>query len=129
MKEKMRKRDLEHILIVDDEQDICLLVKSILKRNSEAKIDVAYSTREAKEKLQKNNYDLVFFDLRLQDGTGIDLIKFTQATIEKLPYIAVISAYTSSVDVNELEELKINEFIPKPLSSKKIINCFLAASA
>lgn len=122
-------KDLRHILIVDDEQDICFLVRNILKRKTTASIDVAYSVSDAKKKLSTGKYDLAFFDLRLQDGTGVDLVKFTQAEIKNLPYIAVISAYTSTIDVSELEDLQINEFIPKPLSSEKIINCFLAASA
>lgn len=125
----MNKKDLENILIVDDEQDICLLVKSILRRNSEAIIDVSYSVSDAKQKLEKNSYDLAFFDLRLQDGSGVELIKYLKSKFTTIPYIVVISAYTSSVDMESLNELNINEFIPKPLTSNKIINCFLAATA
>ncbi len=125
----MEKTDLEHILIVDDEKDICLLVRSILKRKTAAKIDVAYSVSEGKEKLHQVDYDLVFFDVRLRDGSGIDLVKEVKSEFNEPPYIAMISAYTSKIDMDLIDELNVNEFIPKPLSSEKIINCYLAASA
>lgn len=124
----MKNTDLNNILIVDDEKDICLLVRSILKRQTSATIHVAYSVSEGKKKLQEVNYDLVFFDVRLRDGSGIDLVKFAQSELTQLPYIAMISAYTSKLDLEAVEELNVNEFIPKPLSSEKIINCYYAAS-
>lgn len=125
----MEKTDLQNILIVDDERDICLLVRSILKRKTAAKIDLAYSVSEGKEKLHEVNYDLVFFDVRLRDGSGIELVEEVRSNRETPPYIAMISAYTSKVDLEVMDDLNVNEFIPKPLSSEKIINCYLAASA
>lgn len=125
----MEKTDLQNILIVDDERDICLLVRSILKRKTAAKIDLAYSVSEGKEKLREVNYDLVFFDVRLRDGSGIELVEEVRSNRETPPYIAMISAYTSKVDLEVMDDLNVNEFIPKPLSSEKIINCYLAASA
>jgi len=125
----MKNKEIDHILIVDDEKDICLLVRNILKRKTNATIDVAYSVSEGKKKLQEKPYDLAFFDVRLSDGSGIDLVKFVQTNVDNLPYIAMISAYTSKIDLDDLEQLKINQFIPKPLSSQKIINCLLQASA
>ncbi|XOV67831.1 MAG: response regulator [Fluviicola sp.] len=125
----MSQNDLKHILIVDDEQDICLLIRNILKRKSSAQIDVAHSVTDAKQKLKGKAYDLTFFDLRLADGTGVDLLKFAEEERIHIPYKVVISAYTSSIDRSQFEQLKINDFIPKPLSSEKILDCYVAASS
>lgn len=123
------KRDIERILIVDDEEDICFLLKSILKRHSDAKIDVCNSVFTGKEKLKNNTYDLVFFDMRLNDGTGEELILAANGIKkENRPYIAVISAYSSELDMERLSRLNINEFVPKPLSTSKIVSCYQSAS-
>ncbi|MEO9531080.1 MAG: response regulator [Crocinitomicaceae bacterium] len=121
------KKEIKNILIVDDEEDICFLVKSILKRKSSARIDICTSVKDAIEKLSSEDYDLAFFDMRLNDGTGSDLIDFVHSKLDTNPYIAVISAYTSDADMEKLRELKINQFIPKPLSREKIIGCYVDA--
>ncbi|MFD1551130.1 hypothetical protein DNU06_03970 [Putridiphycobacter roseus] len=125
----MSNKEIKKIIIVDDEVDICYLIKSILKRKFAAKIDICNSVEEALDKLKVAQYDLAFFDMRLNDGTGEELISQVHEEGEPKPYIAVISAYTSPSDMSHLNDLKIDEFIPKPLSSEKIINCYLAATA
>lgn len=121
--------EINNILIVDDEEDICYLIKSILKRHTSATIDICNSVSKAIEKLDKHAYDLTFFDMRLNDGTGEDLINYVHNHKKNnLPYIAVISAYASQSDLNHLTTLNIDEFIAKPLSSQEIINCYLSAT-
>lgn len=124
----MIKKEIRHILIVDDEEDICYLVKNILKRKTTAKIDISTSVVEAKAKLANKHYDLAFLDMRLNDGSGADVIEFIHDKIDNPPFIAVISAYNSEEDLKLLNTLKINQFISKPLSREKIINCYLAAA-
>ena len=123
------KKNIEHILIVDDEVDICFLLKSILKRKSDAKIDICNSVSCALEKLETGNYDLAFFDMRLNDGTGEELVEFVNQRVTDKPYVVIISAYSSEIDMERLSRLKINKFIPKPLTTEKIVSCFYAASA
>jgi CheY-like chemotaxis protein len=126
----MEKNNIEHILIVDDEEDICFLLKSILKRNSDAQIDICNSVSCAKERLRSSSkYDLAFIDMRLNDGTGDEVVEFVRQNKKEQPYIAIISAYSSEIDKEHLNSLEINEFIPKPLTTQKIINCYYAASA
>ena len=115
---------------MDDEEDICFLLKSILKRNSDAKIDICNSVSCAKEKITSSSkYDLAFIDMRLNDGTGDEVVEFVRNSTTEQPYIAIISAYSSEIDKEHLNSLEINEFIPKPLTTQKIINCYYAASA
>ena len=123
------KKEIKNILIVDDEEDICFLIKSILKRKSSARIDICTSVKDAIKKLSFENYDLTFFDMRLNDGTGADLVDYVQNNLDSTPYVAVISAYTSSEDMKYLADLNINQFIPKPLSREKIIDCYVNASS
>lgn len=124
----MAKKEIKRILIVDDEEDICYLVKNILKRKTSALIDISTSVKEAKQKLTNSDYDLTFLDMRLNDGTGAEVIEFIYKELAHTPFIAVISAYASDEDLKQLNKLNINEFIAKPLSREKILNCYLAAA-
>ncbi|WP_066757217.1 response regulator [Crocinitomix algicola] len=119
---------VKNILIVDDEEDICYLLKSILKRQTDAKIDIANSCKTGEHLLSKQSYDLAFLDMQLGDGTGADLIHFIKNESNQNPFIAVISAHTTSADIQKVKDLSVHEFIQKPLSREKIINCYLAAA-
>lgn len=120
--------NISRILVVDDEEDICFLIKSILKRVSSAQVDICTTVSDAFIKMHDHEYDLTFFDMRLNDGTGKDLINYVHNEVDFDPYIAVISAYTSHEDLQNLEPLNYDKFIPKPLSREKIINCLQEAS-
>jgi two-component SAPR family response regulator len=121
-------RKINNILIVDDEKDICYLVKSILRKETDAHIDICTSVKGALLKLKDQQYDLTFFDIRLNDGSGKDLAKFVANEVNYTPYIAFISAYTSYEDQQDLRSLNYDKFIEKPLSREKILNCLQEAS-
>lgn len=110
-----------NILVVDDEQDICFLLKNFLDKTYVATVDVSYSVQSAIELLNQKVFDVVFFDYNLQDGTGVDLINHTKLTPETKPYTVIMSAFSSYADIKNLEELGINFFISKPLTQQKIV--------
>ena len=60
-------------LIVDDERDIRELLTLTLGRMG-LRIDTAANLAEARELLARNSYALCFTDMRLPDGTGIELV-------------------------------------------------------
>lgn len=120
----MEKKGIEKdkILIVDDEEDICFLLKSILKRNfSNLTIDIAHNVKLGKEYIRSQKYDAYLFDLRLNDGTGFDLITETKSAYSN-PEIVVISAYSSSEDLKKLQDYGISKFVQKPISKDKLIS-------
>lgn len=117
--EKMRRH--EKILIVDDEEDICFLLKSILRRNFlDITIDIAHSVTRGIELINKQKYDAYLFDLRLDDGTGFDLIAETKLQYPN-PEIVVISAYSSAEDMRRLQNHGVFKFVQKPISKEKLI--------
>ena len=60
-------------LIVDDERDIRELLVLTLGRMG-LRTDTAANLGEARELLARNTYDLCLTDMRLPDGTGIELV-------------------------------------------------------
>lgn len=114
------------ILIVDDEKDICLLLKSILEKMN-YQVIVAYNIKEGKEKLNEREIDIVFLDLNLPDGIGFSLIP-TIKKIQPNSKIIINSAYDSPRERTKAYILGANFFVEKPFSIDKVKKALLAIS-
>jgi DNA-binding response OmpR family regulator len=105
-------------LIVDDEVDICFLLKDILRKKFE--MCSVTSLADAKQYLQLNKPTLIFLDNKLSDGLGIDHIHSFK---EQHPQtkIIMITANDSFSD----REIALREgadyFINKPFSIQTIL--------
>ncbi|MFA5338165.1 MAG: HD domain-containing phosphohydrolase [Candidatus Omnitrophota bacterium] len=65
------------ILIVDDDSLMCETLADIMQSLG-YDADCAMHTVEAREKLSKAFYNILMVDLKLSDGTGIDLLKYVK---------------------------------------------------
>lgn len=109
---------MKRALIVDDEEDIGLIAKVILKKLG---VDADDSSRvaDAKRKISENHYDLYFLDLNLPDGTGFDLIPFIKAE-NQVAEIIITSAYDGPKEKQKAKEFGISNFIKKPFSKQDL---------
>src|SRR5688572_355968 len=100
-------------LIVDDERDIRELLVVTLGRMG-LRTDTAASLSEARAQLAANHYDLCLTDMRLPDGSGIDLVAEITAQYPHTP-VAMITAF-GNVDA-AVEALKAGafDFVSKPV--------------
>lgn len=109
------------VLVVDDEVDICTLLKRQLEKGGQ-EVSYCLTIKDALENLSENSYDMIFVDLNLSDGSGYDLIsslgtKNSQATI------IVISAYDS--EKQKALQAGASLFVPKPFTNKSISDALL----
>ena len=83
----------QRALIVDDEPDIRELLEITLGR---MKLDTrsARNVKEARDWLAREPFDLCLTDMRLPDGTGLELVQHIQQRAPNLP-VAMITAYGS----------------------------------
>lgn len=104
-------------LVVDDEVDLCRLMQITLTKMG-IKSDVAYTLEQAKSHWQNNHYDFCLTDLKLPDGSGLDLVK--QISNSSSTPVAVITAY-GSMDL-AIEALKLGafDFVNKPLELPRL---------
>ena len=77
------------VLIVDDERDIRELLVLTLGRMG-LRTDTAASLTEARSQLAHGKYDLCLTDMRLPDGSGLDLVAEIGARYPQLP-VAMIT--------------------------------------
>ena len=103
----------QRALIVDDEPDIRELLEITLGR---MKLDTrsARNVKEAREWLAKEPFDLCLTDMRLPDGTGLELV---QHILQRHPHVpvAMITAYGSlDTAINALKAGAF-DFLTKPV--------------
>jgi len=87
------KSSANRVLIVDDEPDIRELLAITLSRmNLETRS--AADLHNAKKYIDAGDYNLCLTDMRLPDGTGIELVQYIQEHKPEIP-VAVITAFGS----------------------------------
>ncbi|QSE97406.1 response regulator [Fulvivirga lutea] len=112
------------VLIVDDEEDIGQMVSLMLRPYTD-KIKYCTSIGEGAEEIENHQFDLIFLDLNLEDGTGFDLLeKMNQDNYTT--NVVVISAYDGKEEEERVKEFKVAGFIKKPFTKNDIIEAFLS---
>lgn len=106
-------------LIVDDEADICYLLRNIL-RHKNIDASIVTSLAEATNHLQKNDPPIIFLDNQLSDGLGVEHIhKFKKEHPHS--YIVMITAHDSSANRERAYREGADFFIGKPFSRDAIL--------
>lgn len=102
------------VLLVDDEEDLCLLMQMTLARMG-IKTHLAYRVEQAKQLFTQFHYDACLTDLNLPDGSGLELVKHVSQTYPHTP-IAVLTAY-GNMDI-AIAALKAGafDFVSKPIN-------------
>jgi len=101
------------VLIVDDEPDIRELLALTLSR---MKLDSrgAETVQQAKALLSEEHFDLCLTDMRLPDGSGIDLIRYMQERHPQIP-VAMITAHGNMHSAIEALKAGAFDFLNKPV--------------
>ena len=105
-------------LIIDDELDICFLLKSILKKKD---LDVNYVNRleDAKIALKNNTPPIIFLDNHLPDGLGIDFISYVKTNYPNTKII-MITAHDTPEDRTKAVQQGVDMFLGKPFTKDAI---------
>lgn len=109
---------MSQILIVDDEPDILELLSMTINRMG-LNCTSACSIADARHQLQNRTFDLCLTDMRLPDGSGLDLVSEIQSAYANMP-VVMITAH-GSVEV-AIEAMKVGafDFLSKPIELEKL---------
>lgn len=69
-----------NILIIDDQIEICSVVKEMLTKIIEGKIETSTKGKDALNLLEENDYDIVITDIAMPDINGLELIKYIKTS-------------------------------------------------
>ena len=101
-------------LIVDDEPDICELIKMTLAR-MDVTCDTSTNLNDAMSLLDRQQYDICITDLRLKSDSGLDLIKHIHADHPQTP-VAMITAHGNIEAAVDALKAGAFDFVSKPVS-------------
>ena len=110
---------MSKILIVDDEPRSVKLLRLRFEEIGHL-VKGAGSLKDASLKLKSELFDLLITDVRLPDGSGINLIKYAKKIQPDLP-IVVITAYGTIQDAIKAMQLGVADYIQKPFELEAMI--------
>jgi two-component system response regulator PilR (NtrC family) len=112
MRQQAQQRRSPAVLVVDDEADLRELLALTLVRLG-LDVDTAESVAAARSRLAQQRYDLCLTDMRLPDGTGLELVR--EVAQSSGPPIAVITAYGSAENAVAALKAGAFDYLTKPV--------------
>ena len=109
---------IAHILVVDDDDGIRILVKKYLNENNYL-VTTASSAEDALEKIKIIKFDLIILDIMMPGKNGLEFIEENQKKLDT-PIILL----TAKGEANErIEGLEIgaDDYLPKPFEPKELL--------
>ncbi len=108
----------EPVLIVDDEADIRDLMEMTLMKMG-LRVDTAAGVEEAKDKLDNNDYSLVLTDMRMPDGSGLEVVQYIDELMLDTP-VAVITAFGNADQAVEALKAGAFDYLQKPITLSQL---------
>ena len=115
-----------NVLIVEDEKSLANEIAAYLKKESFI-CDVAYTGRDASEKIAVNLYDFVLLDLGLPDYDGLDLIMEARKNNSDVSFI-IITARGAVEDRVKGLDLGADDYLPKPFALVELHSRIMAVA-
>lgn len=107
------------VLVVDDDPLILGMLEGYLKEEGYEPA-TANSAQAAAAIVRRDHPDLVLLDMRLSDGTGLDLLK-SQLLPELGPYrVIMLSGFVSQKDAEEAVQAGAFDYVTKPVTLPKL---------
>lgn len=110
---------MQKILVIDDDRDMCLLLKRFLSKHG-FEVDEANTSKKAIEMIEATEYDLVLCDFRLDNTDGKTMLVKIKEKYPHMPVI-IITGYSDIKIAVEVMKLGAYDYITKPLFPDEII--------
>ncbi len=107
-----------HILVVDDDEGIRLLVKKYLNENKYL-VTTADSAEDASEKIKIIKFDLIILDIMMPGKSGLEFISDHKKNLETP--IVLLTAKGDAIERIEGLEIGADDYLPKPFEPKELI--------
>jgi DNA-binding NtrC family response regulator len=109
-----------HVLVVDDEADICASIQDILGDEGYG-VTVAANAGEARAARAKCKFDLILLDIWMPDTDGITLLREWSENGDLNCPVVIMSGHGTVDTAVEATRLGAFDFVEKPLSLAKLL--------
>lgn len=106
------------VLIIDDEEDILRLLKTVLTKEGIERIYTSTTVKDGVAQFQAHRPDLVLLDIMLPDGEGYDVCK----QIREISNVPILFLSAKDEEVDKIVGFAIggDDYITKPFSPKEV---------
>ena len=109
---------IAHILVVDDDDGIRMLVKKYLNENNFL-VTTSESAEDAFQKIEVVKFDLIVLDIMMPGKSGLEFINENKKNIET-PIILLTARGEASERIKGLE-VGADDYLPKPFDPKELV--------
>jgi two-component system phosphate regulon response regulator OmpR len=109
---------IAHILIVDDDDGIRLLVKKYLNENNFL-VTTAHNAEDATEKIKIIKFDLIVLDIMMPGKSGLEFIQDNKKKLDT-PIILLTAKGEADERIKGLE-IGADDYLPKPFEPRELI--------
>lgn len=108
------------ILLVEDDEASRKLIRAILGKRG-YQINEAEDITQARQFLEHGNPAIVLLDIRLKDGSGLDLARYIRSRprFQSVPILA-ITAQALKGDENRILEAGCDAYLSKPIDTRRL---------
>jgi two-component system, NtrC family, response regulator PilR len=105
------------LLVIDDEPDLRTLYELTLLREG-YEVETAGTVEDALHRLKDRTYSAVISDMRLPDGSGLDVLQWLESTGRREKAV-VITAYGSAENAVEALKAGAFDYLTKPVDLRQ----------
>ena len=109
---------IAHILVVDDDDGIRMLVKKYLNENNFL-VTTSENAEDAFQKIEIIRFDLIVLDIMMPGKSGLEFINEKKKNIET-PIILLTAKGEASERIEGLE-IGADDYLPKPFDPKELV--------
>jgi DNA-binding NtrC family response regulator len=106
------------VLVVDDEAVVVNSIRKILMRKGYT-IEEAFTCKDALAQVFAHNYDLVLLDMKMSDGSGLDVLQRIKAKRPDLR-VVIVTGYASVDTAVEAIQKGASDYMPKPFTPEEL---------
>ncbi|RZK56336.1 MAG: sigma-54-dependent Fis family transcriptional regulator [Pedobacter sp.] len=110
---------MANILIIEDDTTFAQIIEGFLLKNGFT-VTLATSLNQAYKIVEQQEFDLLLFDYRLPDGTGIDALNHVRQKGHKSPVIIMTSFNDVRTAVKSIQ-LGAFDYITKPINPDELL--------
>jgi len=107
-----------YLLLVDDEEDLRSVLQETLEM-SNYHVTTAANAMRAKDAMDNAKFDVAILDIRLPDGSGLDLLKSLKEIDPDIGVI-LITGYSEVESAVQAIELGADDFLKKPFEPSEL---------
>jgi DNA-binding NtrC family response regulator len=103
----------QKIIVIDDERIVCDMARKIME-NEGYEVETFTNSQLALERLRQQRFDLVITDLKMENVSGMDILREVNHLYPQTKVIMLTAYATLDATIEAIRE-RIYDFFPKPV--------------